>query len=301
MHFAIKFAHLLVSLPGGHHPVASIMLAGDALLAGLVGDDAPDMLPDSDADHDTPHSDAGSPRRDGREAPAAARQAQTVDPADGAEPARAEDPGATLHHMVVARPKAAPAVVKWTRRTPELMKHARTVRDQLRVTRKLEETTAKVSEIEKQLGKVKATFPGVAHACGVLAKKRRRLFSDKLSMEEAQVLATLTFDFGCRTGFGVKPARLWAFGAKVLDEMQSNGIIRMLYLCSRFRAGHPSHRVSVCISHEFDTTKQQLALSTTQKFGKPGSRRVATEVLFQKAKIWVTLVTENEECTFSED
>jgi hypothetical protein len=161
---------------------------------------------------------------------------------------------------------------------------------------------AETSEVEIQraaLQDVRRCFPAVAAACNIKEKGKKHR-SDKLAEVLASKYAKLCFQFRATQGFGIKPARLHTFAFNLLHTAQSQGLLRMLYLCARFKAYSADHIISVGTSHEFDSTRQEMALAQIQRLGRPATRRVGCDVMFQVCRIHVELDTGTETSSFSE-
>eukprot|EP00959_Pyramimonas_sp_CCMP1952_P147196 3080600-Pyramimonas_sp.AAC.3 len=177
---------------------------------------------------------------------------------------------------------------------------ARQVKRAKHLEAKAEETSKEKEAASSKCLEVAAHFPHVARARGIQAQKCDKQ-DPGFIRQHCEKLALLSFNVGVASGFSIKPARLRAFSASLVEDMRNFGILRLLWKAARFRRGGRDHYVVITISHEWDTTKQQMALATAQKLGRPSSRRVGHEVLFQGCRLIVTLAMGGEVYTFKED
>jgi len=185
------------------------------------------------------------------------------------------------------------------------MAHARAKKAVKQMARRRDEQAHRASELHAQVVEVRRCFPGVARQCGidgsgVIADGVKR---GVMTPELAAKYIRLCFEFKAFKGganFAIKPARLRTFCATLAGVAQRHGLIRLFYLCARFKAYSPRHVVSLCISHEFDSTKQDMALEQIQRLGRPSRRRIGCEVMFQHCVLHIVLHSGDEECIFSE-
>lgn len=202
-----------------------------------------------------------------------------------------------LHQLALARQPGR--FSKWTRRTPELLDHARDRKAVNIVKRKLLKSQSEIVQLRGTLADVRQCFPKVAKACGIVAKRTRGC-KGQISEQMAEKYVKLCFEFRQCTGFGIKPARLHAFGASLALALQEHGVRRLLWLCVRFKAQSPLHVVAISTSTEFDATKQMMAYEQIQRIGRASKRRVGTDVMVQRGRVHVVLQSEAETHTFSE-
>ena len=74
----------------------------------------------------------------------------------------------------------------------------------------------------------------------------------------------------------------------------------MLAKLARFRWASADHCVIISVSHEFDSTKQMMAHRLLQRLGRPSTRRVQVDVMYQSCKIFVCLSTAADTCFIAE-
>ena len=148
--------------------------------------------------------------------------------------------------------------------------------------RKLAKTESARDCANSKVEQVRAHFPLVAKTCGLKGPKMKKDAEWKL--KNAEIMIKVAFGLkGADSGFGIKPTRLLAFVSTLVEDLQKHGVVRMLYLCSRFRGG--GNLVSLSYSHEMDSTNQLMRQERIQRLGRPMRKRLRTEVMYQKGKI----------------
>jgi hypothetical protein len=193
------------------------------------------------------------------------------------------------------QPAAPP---QFEQRGADLMAHARLAKERKR-TRAAEELAAKrMEEQTLQLQKVRSAFPAVARACDLpvpaLAKRPRTSDVDeRMSDIRSVALIKASFEKAVPRGPGVTHERLVAFSAKLVLDLQRDGLIEFLLKCAAIRACPPTGSVNVVLlaySHESDATSQSVGQQQIQRIGRASKQRLATEILQQRGAIHACLM-----------
>ena len=220
------------------------------------------------------------------------------------EIAAAADP---LHELQeLARRRQPAEKVAWQRRDPRVLAYARSCKAAKRTATALENSRAEQAQLAVVMQDVRTHFPAVANAAGVVAKKVRSSTAGDgdaapMTLERAAHMCRLAFTRGdSSAGFGIDPARLRAFASSLVLECQKHGLARLLWQCARFKAGSHQNSVVLVVSHEQDSTKQNIAMSVLQRVGRPSQRRLGVDVVFQSCMIYVSLATRDESVVVQE-
>lgn len=205
-----------------------------------------------------------------------------------------------LGHQVQPKPKA-----KLEKRSFELMRHARAQKSQNEHKRKIAKLQETIHTQGSALQRVSQVFPDAARGVGIKAQTRRRTGSEAMPMERAAALIKAATSSACESkpsmkGVGVKPQRLWAFTAGLLEELQGRGLIELLLVCRAFRrqsSAENSCEVHLHYTHESDATAQGIGQQLIQRLGRPSRQKLSTEVMHQQGMLrgLVRMVSANGE------
>jgi hypothetical protein len=193
-----------------------------------------------------------------------------------------------------------PVKIAWLRRSPQLLAHARAALAQKHGQQQQQQQQGHLQELRHQISEVQLHFPAIAQAVGVLGKKRRHDTRDHISEARATKLLRLSFQATIPKNIGISPHRLACFAAQMIHELQHHGLRALLYRCAIFKRQSSDHIVALCISHEFDGTKQMVSQAQIQRLGRPAKRRVGAEVLAQRCNLFVVLSSPHDTVTITE-
>lgn len=194
-----------------------------------------------------------------------------------------------------------PAVkVSWARRSPQLLAHARAALALKYGQQQQQQQQGQLQELRHQIGEVQLHFPVIARVVGLIGKKRPHESRDHISEARAAKLLRLAFQPTIPKNIGISPQRLACFAAQLVHELQQHGLRALLYRCAVFRRESLQHIVVLCVSHEFDGTKQMVAQAQIQRLGRPARRRVGAEVLAQRCNLFVVLSSPFDTVTITE-
>ena len=105
--------------------------------------------------------------------------------------------------------------------------------------------------IRTQLSTIKCHFPKVARTCGLKVQKRD--IGTELTLDRCSTLMRLGFDPKYSGGVGAtSPNRLRAFLHSMHGTLQEQGILKLLWECSLFRAQSDAHQIVLGFDFESD-------------------------------------------------
>jgi hypothetical protein len=172
------------------------------------------------------------------------------------------------------------------------MAHAREALGKQRLAAaKAKAKAEKAAQAEKDR-RLAESFPEVARLCQITVPLSSTQPAGELTLEKGDTLARASFLSNVPRGIGVKFDRLVTFAYNLTKSLQSTNLGKLLCKCAMFRAlasDNADHVVSLGYSHESDSTQQQVAQHLIQRFGRPASKRLPTEVLNQRGTLTALL------------
>ena len=162
-------------------------------------------------------------------------------------PAAIEAP--PLEQLIAARQPAPPLV--FIKGSAIHAAHMRAGKQKKRLASETDFYKSRGKQSEAELSIVKCHFPKVARACGLKVQKRD--IGTELTLDRCSTLMRLGFDPNYSGGVGAtSPNRLRAFLQSMHGKLQEQGILKLLWECSLFRAQNDAHQIVLGFDFESD-------------------------------------------------
>jgi hypothetical protein len=178
------------------------------------------------------------------------------------------------------------------RRSFEAMEHARAGKAKLDSQRREAALKGALTTKDAQLQKVARNFPEIARVLGVSGGSTGGR-GKEITEERAEHLMLISYSPSQPKGMGTSTWKnLVSFTSRFAESCQQHGLFDLLGRCAAFQALSNTEHVCTCTlgySHESDSTCQALAQAALQSFGRPATKRLATEVLNQRGSFFVLL------------
>ena len=154
-----------------------------------------------------------------------------------------------MEQLIAARQPAQPVVhIKGSAIHAE---HMRSGKEKKRLASETDFHKSRGKESESQLSTIKCHFPKVARTCGLKVQKRD--IGTELTLDRCSTLMRLGFDPKYSGGVGAtSPNRLRAFLHSMHGTLQEQGILKLLWECSLFRAQSDAHQIVLGFDFESD-------------------------------------------------